>query len=188
MGRSSLRPVSGIILGALSAALLASTSAWAAPDPSADVTDSDNPFASQDQSPPPVTQQPGTQQRRFGYAPQAQLGPAEPSFVLSGLAGLSETFVTNVAGQASGGQDDFDSRLQLQLNALERTADFTGALNYAGTLDEFARSSSGRPVINTNLAGIVDYRPFPDYLRIDARFFATPIVDNPTGPVSAPGV
>lgn len=114
-----------------------------------------------------------------------QKGGAEPqpSFLLTGQVGVSETFTSNVAGTAGGSESDFDSRLNLGLNTLERSAELTAALSYSGGLDVFARSNTS-PVISTNIAGLLDYAVIPDYLRFDLRIFATPVLLNPLGAVS----
>ncbi len=120
-------------------------------------------------------------------ATAAQSAPL-PSFLVTGFGAVSETYTTNASGVANstGTQGDFDSRLQLQLNALEHTANLTAALSYGGQLDYFARSGTA-PVITTNITGIADYRAIPEYLKIDLRVFAQPVLINPLGAITAQG-
>src|SRR5271165_4220805 len=117
--------VRGAASGAFALTLLASSSALVAPDQQGDTPSNDTTGVGMDTdtAPPPTTsatQAPGVN----GKQPVAgtQLAPPTPSFLITGMGAVSETFTTNSTGAASSSAttDDFDSRLQLQLNALER--------------------------------------------------------------------
>lgn len=172
--------VRGAVSGAFALTLLAASSALAQTNdtPSNDATPGDSDASPTPQAAPPKAPQSVT-------APQNSTTPA---FLVTGLGAVSETYTTNVNGVANNTatDGDFDSRLQLQLNALEHTADLTAAFNYSGQFDYFARESSA-PVISTDVTGLVDYRAIPEYLRFDLRVFAQPVLLNPLGAVTAPG-
>src|SRR5580692_5584737 len=150
--------VRGAVSGAFALTLLAASSALAQTNdtPSNDATPGDSDASPTPQAAPPKAPQSVT-------APQNSTTPA---FLVTGLGAVSETYTTNVNGVANNTatDGDFDSRLQLQLNALEHTADLTAAFNYSGQFDYFARESSA-PVISTDVTGLVDYRAIPEYLR-----------------------
>ena len=121
-----------------------------------------------------ITQLPALGAGTLGNAPPFQFGAA---------ADLSELYTTNVLGSPAPTKADFDTRLQLSLNATEQSSNVSAAFAYTGSVDYFARTST-RPNFTNYLSAKGTFSILPDHILLSAQVFAQPQYQSQLGNVA----
>ena len=107
-----------------------------------------------------------------------------PPFDWGGAANVSEAYTSNATGVSGANSSDYISTLGLSLFLHERSRRVTLDANYAFAADFYASGTVPTQITN-NLAAVASVEAIPDYLVINAKAFAAPVVTSNLGIVTA---
>jgi uncharacterized protein (PEP-CTERM system associated) len=112
------------------------------------------------------------------------MAPTGPGFQLGGTVNFSESYVTNASGGAGTSEPDYVSMLGLASKLRENSSRLSLDANYSLTTDFYAQNTEPTQIYNYLQAlGNVDV--VPEYLNVNLRAFAQPVVTSNLGAVSA---
>ena len=117
-------------------------------------------------------------------APGAPPAAAAPTYLFTGSASASESYVSNSSGLATGSQDDLITSLGFNTTFHERTHRFLLDASYAFHADFYARGTQPTQITN-NLTLLGAVEAIPEHMTITARAFASPVLLSRAGIVTA---
>ncbi len=109
---------------------------------------------------------------------------AVPSFDWGGSVSASEAYTSNASGISGADRSDFISTLGFSAFVHEHSRRVVFDANYSFGADFYARGTNATQITN-NLEAVGAIAAIPDYLNINARAFAAPIVTSNLGVVTA---
>ena len=107
-----------------------------------------------------------------------------PPFDWGGAVMASEAYTSNGSGVSGANRDDFISTLGFNAFVHEHSRRVIFDANYAFAADFYARGTNATQISN-NLQAVGTIEAIPDYLNINAKAFAAPIVTSNLGIVTA---
>jgi uncharacterized protein (PEP-CTERM system associated) len=105
---------------------------------------------------------------------------------LNARVDVSESYITNATGASGSSQPDYMSQLGFAADLHEHSRRVVLDANYNLYTDFYARGTVPTQVSN-NLQALGDVDVIPEYLDLNMRAFAQPVVTSNFGPVSAGG-
>jgi len=128
---------------------------------------------------------PGASANRPGGTNLSNAAPwTGPEFLWNSSVRFSESYVSNAAGVPGGSRPDYLSTLGLTSDLHEHSRRITLDANYSLTSDFYADGTLPTQVYN-NLQALGDAEVIPEYLDLNLRAFAQPVVTSNFGAVSA---
>jgi uncharacterized protein (PEP-CTERM system associated) len=110
--------------------------------------------------------------------------PPAPAFDFFGSVHVSESYVNNASGLARGSKSDYISSVGLSAHVHDLTSRVTLVADYTFNTDFYAEGTQATQFSN-NLLALGEVEAIPEYLAIQAKAFATPVLTSNLGVLTA---